>query len=80
MQTPNPYRTALQATAIARTADASSAYQAQLDAAARAILLDAWRTQGNKAKAAQSLGLTYRAFRYHWARLALDSMTKSVSE
>jgi len=72
MCTPDPYRTARQAVSVAQDTESDSLYHTLMDKASRTILLAAWRTEGNKLQAAKSLGLTYRSFRYHWSRLALD--------
>lgn len=67
--TPFPYRTAVQASKLARTSIAGSWMQARIDRFTKRLLLRAYRRHGNKARAARALGVTYRAFRYHWARL-----------
>jgi len=64
-----PYRTRTQATLIEGAAPESSLFQSRLDTFARRMILRAYKVHGNKRRAAAALGLTYRAFRYQWARL-----------
>ncbi len=78
MQTPAPYRTRTQASAIANAAPGGSLFEQRLDAFTRRMLLRAYRRHGNKSQAAKALGITYRSFRYHWARLI--DVTKIVSD
>lgn len=67
--TPFPYRTAVQARKLARTSIEGSWLDARVDRFIKRALLCAYRKHGNKARAARALGITYRSFRYQWARL-----------
>lgn len=67
--TPFPYRTRLQASKLRASPLAGSLFEVRVDKFIRRMMLRAYRRHGNKTRAAKALGVTYRAFRYHWARL-----------
>lgn len=67
--TPHPYRIRVQADVLKNAAPQGSEFQRRTDAFMRRMLLSAYRRHGNKRRAALALGVTYRVFRYHWARL-----------
>lgn len=72
MSTPHPYRVARQADQLEHRDIPGTWLNARMDRFMRNILVRALRKHGNKYKAAQALGVTYRTFRYHWARLLAD--------
>ncbi len=49
-----------------------------MDRFMRNVLVRALRRHGNKTHAAKALGVTYRTFRYHWARLLCDKPRPKV--
>lgn len=67
--TPHPYQTSVQARKLARSKYAGSWMAQRIDRFTRRMLLRAYRRYGNKRRAAKALGVTYRVFLYHWARL-----------
>ncbi len=70
--TPHPYRVARQADQLEHKAIDGSWLDARMDRFMRNVLVRALRRHGNKTHAAKALGVTYRTFRYHWARLLCD--------
>lgn len=67
MSRPLAYRIRTQADVIESNApDINSYFERRLRAFKRKMLLRAYLKHGNKVRAADALGLTYRQFRYQW--------------
>lgn len=68
-RTPHPFQIRKQSATLAAADISGSFLQARMDRFMRSMLLRAYVRHGNKTRAAKALGVTFRTFRYHWARL-----------